>query len=73
MKVIQELAAYFDRRGRLGPQQLERLLEQGLEQGQDQGQDQDKLDSERSSSLSLSQDCRRLLLTSLIEQIDDEL
>ena len=30
MKVIQELAAYFDRQGRLGPQQLERLLEQGL-------------------------------------------
>jgi hypothetical protein len=30
MKVIQELAAYFDRRGRLGPQQLEQLLEQGL-------------------------------------------
>jgi hypothetical protein len=30
MKVIQELIAYFERRGRLTPQQLERLLAQGL-------------------------------------------
>lgn len=30
MKVIQELVAYFDRRGRLSPEQMERLLEQGL-------------------------------------------
>jgi hypothetical protein len=30
MKVIQELIAYFDRRGRLTPQQLNQLLNQGL-------------------------------------------
>lgn len=30
MKVIQELASYFDRRGRLSPHQLGRLIEQGL-------------------------------------------
>jgi LCCL domain len=30
MKVIQELIAYFDRRGRLTPQQIEQLLKQGL-------------------------------------------
>jgi hypothetical protein len=30
MKVIQELIAYFDRRGKLTPEQIERLLQQGL-------------------------------------------
>jgi hypothetical protein len=30
MKVIQELIAYFDRRGKLTPKQIERLLRQGL-------------------------------------------
>jgi hypothetical protein len=30
MKVIQELIAYFDRRGRLTPQQIDKLLKQGL-------------------------------------------
>ncbi len=30
MKVIQELIAYFDRRGRLTPPQIEQLLNQGL-------------------------------------------
>ncbi len=30
MKVIQELIAYFDRRGKLTPEQLDRLLKQGL-------------------------------------------
>src|SRR5262245_28013585 len=30
MKVIQELIAYFDRRGRLTPKQIEHLLNQGL-------------------------------------------
>ena len=28
MKVVQELVAYFDRRGKLSPQQLRKLLEQ---------------------------------------------
>jgi hypothetical protein len=30
MKVIQELIAYFDRRGKLTPAQIEKLLQQGL-------------------------------------------
>jgi hypothetical protein len=30
MKVIQELIAYFDRRGKLTPKQMEKLLKQGL-------------------------------------------
>ena len=30
MKVIQELIAYFDRRGKLTPEQIEKLLKQGL-------------------------------------------
>ena len=30
MKVIQELIAYFDRRGKLTPEQIDRLLQQGL-------------------------------------------
>jgi hypothetical protein len=30
MKVIQELIAYFDRRGKLTPAQIEKLLKQGL-------------------------------------------
>ena len=30
MKVIQELVAYFERRGRLGPAAIHRLLEQGF-------------------------------------------
>jgi hypothetical protein len=30
MKVIQELIAYFDRRGKLTPEQLDKLLKQGL-------------------------------------------
>ena len=30
MKVIQELIAYFDRRGELTPEQIDRLLQQGL-------------------------------------------
>lgn len=30
MKVIQELIAYFDRRGKLTPEQIEQLLNQGL-------------------------------------------
>jgi hypothetical protein len=30
MKVVQELVAYFDRRGRLTPEQMAQLLEQGL-------------------------------------------
>jgi hypothetical protein len=30
MKVIQELIAYFDRRGKLSPEDLERLLRQGF-------------------------------------------
>lgn len=30
MRVIQELVAYFDRRGRLTPAQLDHLIEQGL-------------------------------------------
>ena len=29
MKVIQELVAYFDRRGKLAPPQVRRLLERG--------------------------------------------
>jgi hypothetical protein len=29
MKVIQELVSYFDRRGRLAPREIRRLLEQG--------------------------------------------
>jgi hypothetical protein len=34
MKVIQELIAYFDRRGRLTPRQVEQLLNQGLLAGE---------------------------------------
>ena len=30
MKVVQELVAYFDRRGKLSPKQLRKLLEQGF-------------------------------------------
>ena len=30
MKVIQELVAYFERRGRLTPEQIRKLLDQGL-------------------------------------------
>src|SRR5262245_10156754 len=30
MKVIQELIAYFDRRGKLTPEQIEKLLKRGL-------------------------------------------
>jgi hypothetical protein len=30
MKVIQELVAYFDRRGKLTPDQIEKLLQQGF-------------------------------------------
>ena len=30
MKVVQELVDYFDRHGKLSPQQLRKLLEQGF-------------------------------------------
>ena len=30
MKVVQELVTYFDRRGKLSPKQLRKLLEQGF-------------------------------------------
>ena len=34
MKAVQELVAYFDRRGALSPRQLRRLLDQGFLAGE---------------------------------------